>query len=246
MSTSIRSGASACPRRTAMSAKSLGSLRSSALNRACPARSSSSRHWTGCASRSRPRSEPALPRRTTGASQMNTTAQRRRTRNERTPTKLARRPDAGGALALYQQAKEFITARIQDGSWPPGHRLPSENELVAQFGVSRMTVNRAFRELMDQGRVVRVAGVGSFVAEARPQSTLLRIANLGEEIRRRGHEYECRLLLLQRTSASLEIATSLDLATGESVYHSVCVHLENGVPVQLEDRYVSPRMAPDF
>ncbi|MDY0068165.1 MAG: histidine utilization repressor [Steroidobacteraceae bacterium] len=177
---------------------------------------------------------------------MNTTAQRRRTRNERTPTKLARRPDAGGALALYQQVKEFITARIQDGSWPPGHRLPSENELVAQFGVSRMTVNRAFRELMDHGRVVRVAGVGSFVAEARPQSTLLRIANLGEEIRRRGHEYECRLLLLQRASASLEIATSLDLATGESVYHSVCVHLENGVPVQLEDRYVSPRMAPDF
>src|SRR5688572_30909719 len=93
------------------------------------------------------------------------------------------------ALALYEQVKSFITHKIQDGSWPAGHRLPSESELVAKFGVARMTVNRALRELMEQGRIVRVAGVGSFVAEDKPQSTLLQIANIASEIRARGHDY---------------------------------------------------------
>ena len=77
------------------------------------------------------------------------------------------------SLALYAQVKDHISRKIQDGTWPAGHRLPSESELVAQFGISRMTVNRALRELMEQGRIVRVAGVGSFVAENKPQSTLL-------------------------------------------------------------------------
>ena len=128
----------------------------------------------------------------------------------------------------------------------PGHRLPSESELVAQFGVSRMTVNRALRELVEQGRIVRVAGVGSFVAEDKPQSTLLQIANIASEIRARGHDYRCEFLVAERIAASPDVAAWLDLRAGESVFHTVCLHLENDVPVQLEDRYVNPRVVPDF
>src|SRR4051812_22548584 len=79
------------------------------------------------------------------------------------------------AVALYEQVKIYVTRKIQDGSWPAGHRLPSEQELVTQFGISRMTTNRALRELVEQGRIVRVSGVGSFVAADKPQSTLLQI-----------------------------------------------------------------------
>ncbi len=150
------------------------------------------------------------------------------------------------SLALYAQVKEHITRRIQDGTWAAGHRLPSEHELVAQFGISRMTVNRALRELVGQGRIVRVAGVGSFVAEDKPQSTLLQIANIASEIRERGHDYRCEMLAVERLAASPDVAVWLDLQAGESVFHSVCLHRENGLPVQLEDRYVSPRVAPDF
>ena len=78
------------------------------------------------------------------------------------------------AMALYEQVKDHIARKIQDGSWKAGDRLPSENDLVTQFGMSRMTVNRALRELAEQGRIVRVAGVGSFVAADKPQSTLQR------------------------------------------------------------------------
>lgn len=152
----------------------------------------------------------------------------------------------GSGVALYQQVKDHIARKIQDGSWKAGDRLPSESELVLQFGISRMTVNRALRELTEQGRIVRVAGVGSFVAEGKPQSTLLQIANLASEIRARGHDYRCKVLSVERVAASMEVAAALDLRTGESVFHALCVHLEDGVPVQLEDRYVNPRIVPGF
>jgi GntR family histidine utilization transcriptional repressor len=148
--------------------------------------------------------------------------------------------------ALYQQVKDFILRKIQEGAWKPGDRVPSEHELVAEFGFARMTVNRALRELAEQGRVVRVAGVGTFVAPEKSQATLLQVANLADEIRARGHDYRCRMLLLERMAAPVEVAAALDLRTGESVFHSVCVHHEDDVPVQLEDRYVNPRTAPLF
>jgi len=177
-----------------------------------------------------------------------TAASLRKTAEHRTttPRTTGAANSAMPAMALYEQVKSFITHKIQDGSWPPGHRLPSESELVAQFGVARMTVNRALRELMEQGRIVRVAGVGSFVAENKPQSTLLQIANIASEIRARGHDYRCEFLVAERIAASPDVAVWLDLRPGESVFHTVCLHLENDVPVQLEDRYVNPRVVPDF
>lgn len=153
---------------------------------------------------------------------------------------------AAPALALYEQVKDHITRRIQSGEWPAGHRLPSEHALVAQFGISRMTVNRALRELMEQGRIVRTAGVGSFVAEAKPQSTLLQIANIASEIRGRGHDYGFQLIAAERVSASADVAAWMDVRMGESLFHCVCLHLEDGVPVQLEKRYVNPRIVPAF
>ena len=149
-------------------------------------------------------------------------------------------------MALFQQVKDHIARKIQDGTLRAGDRLPSEHELVAQFGISRMTVNRALRELVTQGRIVRVAGVGSFVAEQKPQSTLLQIVNLASEIRQRGHDYACQMLVVERVAATLEVAAALNVRTGESVFHSVCVHMEDGLPIQLEDRYVNPRVAPDY
>jgi GntR family histidine utilization transcriptional repressor len=150
------------------------------------------------------------------------------------------------AVARYQQVKDFIASKIQDGTWRAGDRLPSESELVAQFGIARMTVNRALRELVEQGRITRTAGVGSFVADEKPQGNLLQIARLSDDIRRRGHDYRCQIVTVERIAAPLEVAAALGLHTGESVFHAVCVHLEDGVAIQLEDRFVNPRMAPEF
>lgn len=147
---------------------------------------------------------------------------------------------------MYEQVKAFVMRQIQRGTWPAGHRLPSEQDLVNRFGISRMTINRALRELAEQGRIVRVSGVGSFVAEDKPQLTLLQIASIASEIRRRGHDYRCRMLKVVRVTAPADVGVWLELEPGQSVFHSVCLHLEDDVPVQLEDRYVNPDVVPDF
>lgn len=154
--------------------------------------------------------------------------------------------DDAPSTALYRQLKDYIGRGIQTGRWAVGDRLPSEHELVDQFGVSRMTVNRALRELNAEGRIKRVVGVGSFVAEEKPQSTLLRIASIADEILGRGHAYRCEVICAERRSAPADVSNALDLRVGESVFHVTCVHSENGTPVQIEDRYVNPRAAPEF
>ena len=148
--------------------------------------------------------------------------------------------------ARYQRAKAFVHGKLASGEWKPGDLIPSENRLVVELGMSRMTVNRALRELTEEGRLRRVSGVGTFVAASKPQSNLLRITNIADEILARGHRYRCQVLLLARESASMPIASALSLVTGASVFHLMCVHYEDDVAVQLEDRYVNPQTAPDF
>jgi GntR family histidine utilization transcriptional repressor len=148
--------------------------------------------------------------------------------------------------ALYRRAKDFVQGQLRAGVWKPGDLIPSENRLVQELGMSRMTVNRALRELTEEGHLVRISGVGTFVAESKPQSNLLRITNIADEILARGHSYTCHVLHLGRESASMPVASALSLATGSSVFHLVCVHCEEGVPVQLEDRYVNPELVPEF
>ena len=123
---------------------------------------------------------------------------------------------------------------------------PNEAELVRDLSVSRMTINRALRELTLEGRLVRVQGVGTFVAEAKMQSPLIEIRNIAEEITDRGHEHKAKVVALEKLSVSQDIIASLDLPTGADIFHSVLVHYENGIPVQLEDRYIDPQLAPDY
>jgi GntR family histidine utilization transcriptional repressor len=84
----------------------------------------------------------------------------------------------------YQQLKDLIIQRISTGELQPSDRVPSENELVEAMSVSRMTANRALRELNDEGYVKRIAGRGTFVSDFRSQSHLLEVQNTPARARR--------------------------------------------------------------
>ncbi len=94
----------------------------------------------------------------------------------------ARAAPPSPVLAPYARVKRHLKDRLSQGFFPPGALMPSEAELVAQFGVSRMTVNRALRELQTEGLVERVQGVGTFAARLGPVSSTLTIRDLHEEI----------------------------------------------------------------
>jgi GntR family histidine utilization transcriptional repressor len=147
---------------------------------------------------------------------------------------------------LYARVKQLIARQIRNGTWPPHHRVPSESELVNELGFSRMTINRALRELTAEGLLVRMQGVGTFVAEPKSQSALFEVNNIADEIAARGHVHSCRVILLQEEAAGSERALALDVHEGQKVFHSLIVHYENHVPVQIEDRFVNAQAAPGY
>ncbi len=100
------------------------------------------------------------------------------------------------AQARYRQVKDYIIRLINTGELKPNERVPSENALVNLFGIARMTAHRALKELSDEGYVVRLAGVGTFVADARPHSDVLKVKNIADEIRTRGHVHAACLTIL--------------------------------------------------
>jgi GntR family transcriptional regulator, histidine utilization repressor len=152
----------------------------------------------------------------------------------------------GTPAPQYLKVKNHLREGIASGHWVAGDLLPSEAALVAQFEVSRMTVNRALRELHQEGLIERLQGVGTFVAQLHRISSTLTVRDLHEEIAARGHKHEARLHLLDTVKATAEQAADFGLKTGAALFHSVIVHLENGKAIQCEDRLVNPACAPAY
>ncbi|MDM2972519.1 histidine utilization repressor [Citrobacter sp. CK198] len=155
-------------------------------------------------------------------------------------------PSRSAPVPFYEKVKQMISDNIASGVWRPHDRIPSEAELVAQFGFSRMTINRALRELTDEGLLVRLQGVGTFVAEPKGQSALFEIRSIADEIAARHHQHRCEVLTLEQTQANALQATALNVREGTLIFHSVMVHYENDLPVQIEDRCVNAGVVPDY
>lgn len=150
------------------------------------------------------------------------------------------------AIPVFQRIKDYLLARIHAGHWKEGDAIPSEQELARQFGVSRMTVNRAVRELTTEQILTRIQGSGTYVAQQKYQSTLVEIKSIADEIQARGHQHRSELHLLERSKASELMALPFGVKTGHPLFHSVIVHFENDLPIQVEDRWVNPVVTPDY
>jgi GntR family histidine utilization transcriptional repressor len=155
-------------------------------------------------------------------------------------------PIAQDSTPIFQQIKDYLVGEIAAGRWKEGDVVPSEQALVRQFGVSRMTVNRAVRELTAEQVLTRRQGSGTFVAPQKYQATLVEIRNIADEVRARGHRHRSSLRLLEPARAPQPLALQFELAAGAPLFHSVIVHFENEVPIQIEDRWVNPACAPAY
>ena len=149
-------------------------------------------------------------------------------------------------LAPYARVKDFLKQGLEVGRWSPGALMPSDSALVTQFGVSRMTVTRALRELQAEGLVTRVQGLGTYAAHLFQVSSSLTIRDLHQEITARGHRHHAIVHLAREERASTTIAQRLGLALDAAVFHTRIVHFEDSVALQCEDRFVNPACAPDY
>ncbi len=150
------------------------------------------------------------------------------------------------ATPRYIRIREHLRRLMDSGRLQPGDRIPTEAELCDQFGVSRMTVNKAVRDLVREGRLVRRARAGTFVCTPRAELPLHDIRNIADEVRQRGHTYRGEVLLLQATRADRALAEALMVPQGTPLFHSRIVHRENDIPIQLEDRHVLAECVPGY
>jgi GntR family transcriptional regulator, histidine utilization repressor len=148
--------------------------------------------------------------------------------------------------SLVTRIRTLILGRIQDESWPSGYRIPSEAEIMAQFSASRMTVHRAIKELAAEGHLYRQRGRGTFVARKKPRSQLLVLTDIADEIRGRGGSYFCECRSLANAPRSPLTAFIFGDERAENIARSTVIHFENGLPLQLEDRWVDLQMAPGY
>lgn len=162
----------------------------------------------------------------------------------RTPTP---KPTARAKQApMHQRIREYILQQIRAGKWHAEDRIPSEHELRGRFGVSRMTVIQAIRDLCKEGVLTRAQGSGTFIAQPQIHLTVVGVSDIAGEIRARGHSHQARVIERLKRSATETEAKLFHVEPGSTLFHGLVLHLEDGTPVQLEDRLVNPGPVPGF
>lgn len=149
--------------------------------------------------------------------------------------------------AVWQQVKRHVLGEIRTGRWRAGDRIASEHELVRELGVARMTVRRALDDLTKEGLLVRRAGVGAFVAgEPLAESHPLEIRDIAAEVASRGHVWRAEVVALEAATADADLARWFAVEPAAPLFRSEVIHWEGETPIQLERRWVSPEIFPDY
>ncbi|WIB64005.1 MULTISPECIES: GntR family transcriptional regulator [unclassified Curtobacterium] len=157
---------------------------------------------------------------------------------------MARRSDEGAARRITESAipkhaqlrrilLELVTERLQ-----PGAAIPSERQLITEYGVSRITVREALGQLVNEGYLTRVRGKGTFVAH-RPVQSTLHLASFTEEMRALGHTPTTVVLVREERVAPADTAAALHLESDDVAVHLKRLRLADGVPVSIDDAWFS-------
>jgi GntR family transcriptional regulator len=154
--------------------------------------------------------------------------------------------DTTSAKPLYEQIKEYIIANIQSGTFPPHSRIPSERDLAMRFGVSRLTVTKALKELEQTGTVYVRIGKGTFVAPESINLQLDMLMSFTEEMGKRGQVVTSRVLSAQIGTATPVVAQALNILVGTEVIVLKRVRMTNDRPIALEMSTLVASMCEDL
>lgn len=170
----------------------------------------------------------------------------------------------------YQRIKTAILNNIHNGKWQAGEAISTEMALAEEFGVSRMTVNRALKELSEERVLERRQGSGTFVAQQQFNHTFVEVRNIAEDLKSANRDYQAQVVskrsITQETLAEAlpeELRDRFDYTGAKTkhnnsaqsakedlpqalVYEVKIIHLANDLPIQFEERWVAAQQLPDF
>lgn len=149
-------------------------------------------------------------------------------------------------LPLYRSIKNLLWRQIRTGELLIGDKMPSENKLAAELGVSRITIRRAFRELQTEGVIRRVKGLGTFVADSANRLFNLQFPDISDYIISKGWQHEKEILVFEQDTPGPSVKKCLELEDGETVFRLSLIQKANGLPIAHEDRFAVSHLFPDF
>ena len=141
--------------------------------------------------------------------------------------------------ATYRDVKADILSKIVRGEWEPGGLIPGEVELAEQYSCARATVNRAVRELADDGIVERRRKAGTRVRMTPVRPARFDIPLIRSEIEQSGSTYRYALIDDSVVVAPDWLTARLTLEPESRARHLICLHYADGKAYQLEDRWIN-------
>ncbi|WHY91342.1 GntR family transcriptional regulator [Neobacillus cucumis] len=149
-------------------------------------------------------------------------------------------------IPLYHQLKERLKTSIDDGQWKPGDKIPSENQLMKEYSVSRNTAKKAIEELVQDGLLYRIQGKGTFVAKPKLQQSLMGLYSFSKVFKEKGMVPKDIVIEIKEVKPAYEILTELQLAEEENVIEMKRLRCVDDEPYVLESSFFPKRVVPDM
>jgi GntR family transcriptional regulator len=154
--------------------------------------------------------------------------------------------DRDSAVPLYAQLESELRRRIADGEWRPLQRIPSENELNREYGLSRMTARGVLSKLVAEGLLFRVPGKGTFLAAPKFEAVSPAYQGVREQLERAGIHTTTVVLEAGVEEAAPDVRAALRLAPGAQVHVIHRLRSAQGQPLSLHRSHVPADLAPDL
>lgn len=139
---------------------------------------------------------------------------------------------------LYTQIKDILRTRILEGAYQPNQQMPSESEMMAAFGVSRITVRQALGDLQSEGLIFRVHGKGTFVSRPRAFQDLGSLQGFGTAMRQMGYETHSKVLSVRSVRAPQQVMNQLQLGKASRVTELKRMRFLNREPISIDVSYL--------
>jgi len=146
----------------------------------------------------------------------------------------------------YMQIADLLTEQIKDGTLTPGAMMPTEAELQATYDVSRVTIRKAMKVLVDNELLYRVRGSGSYVKAPKAQHNAFQLMGFIEEVSAQGKIPSSKVIAFETYPCSHAIASKLNLEEGTLIYAIQRLRLIDDEPEILECTYLPVAMFTDL
>lgn len=147
-------------------------------------------------------------------------------------------------IPLYYQLKERLEESIESGHWLPGDKIPSENQLMDQYNVSRNTAKKAIEELVQEGALYRIQGKGTFVTKPKLEQSLMGFYSFSKVLKEKGMNPKDIILAINEVKPTSKVKDGLQLSDDENVIEMKRLRCAGEDPYILESSFIPKSIIP--